>query len=121
VCLHIPLSAGPALLYTIIESPSGNASGPDFTLVVGCSQSSLGATECSGAAAVLLREYKFNPTVESLDGPWDNYSALHFILQSQFSKNLPFSWVLVPIRLLSIDVSFVRYLVWNNTCENGVF
>ena len=34
VCLHVLLSAGPALLYTIIESPSGNASGPDFTLVV---------------------------------------------------------------------------------------
>src|ERR1700733_2741420 len=30
------------------------------------------AQECSGAAAVLLREYKFNLIVKTLEGAWDN-------------------------------------------------
>jgi hypothetical protein len=52
------------------------------------------------------------------------YSALHFILQSQFSKNLqnvPFLWVLVCFCVDLSAASFICYLVWNNTCENGVF
>jgi hypothetical protein len=32
-----------------------------------------------------------------------------------------FKSVLMPIRLPSIDASVIRYLVWNNTCENGIF